>query len=119
MKKMTFHLNGKPIDALAMIVHKSVAHETGKRWARKLKEVIPRTLFEIAIQAIVGGKVVARETLSAMRKDVTAGLYGGHHERKLKHLNRQKEGKRQMKRIGNIELPQAAFFEILSTKGAS
>jgi len=65
---MTFHLNGKPVDALAMIVHKSVAHDVGKRWVRKLKEVIPRTLFEIAVQAMVGGKVVARETLSAMRK---------------------------------------------------
>lgn len=81
---MTFLLNGKPVDALAMIVHKSVAHDVGKVWARKLKDVIPRALFEIAIQAVVGGKVVARESLSAMRKDVTAGLYGGHYERKLK-----------------------------------
>ncbi|KAF8320104.1 GTP-binding protein lepa [Clavulina sp. PMI_390] len=116
MKKMTFLLNGKPVDALAMIVHKSVAHDIGKVWAKKLKDVIPRALFEIAIQAVVGNKVMARETLSAMRKDVTAGLYGGHHERKLKHLNRQKEGKKQLKRVGNIELPQAAFFDMLSTK---
>lgn len=117
MKKMTFLLNGKPIDALAMIVHKAAAHDVGKIWARKLKDVIPRALFEIAIQAVVGGKVVARETLSAMKKDVTAGLYGGHYERKLKHLNRQKEGKKLMKRVGNIELPQAAFFDMLSSKG--
>jgi len=116
MKKMTFQLNGKPIDALAMIVHHSAIHDIGKLWAKKLKDVIPRHLFEVAIQAVVGSKVVARETISAMRKDVTAGLYGGHYERKLKHLTRQKEGKKKMKRIGSIELPQAAFFDVLSNK---
>jgi len=73
-------------------------------------------LFEVAIQAVVGSKVIARETLTALRKDVTAGLYGGHYERKLKHLNKQKEGKKKMKQIGNIELPQAAFYEVLSTR---
>jgi len=116
MKKMTFQLNAKPIDALAMIVHHSVVHDVGKIWTKKLRDVIPRHLFEVAIQAVVGSKIVARETLSAMRKDVTAGLYGGHYERKLKHLNKQKEGKKKMKRIGNIELPQAAFFDVLSSK---
>jgi len=116
MKKMTFLLNGKPIDALAMIVHNSAVQRVGRAWTKKLKEVIPRHLFEVVIQAAVGSKVIARETLSAMRKDVTAGLYGGHYERKLKHLNRQKEGKKKMKRIGNIELPQAAFYEVLSTR---
>jgi len=116
MRKMTFQLNSKPIDALAMIVHHSAVHDVGKLWTKKLKDVIPRHLFEVAIQAVVGSKVVARETISAMRKDVTAGLYGGHYERKLKHLNKQKEGKKKMKRIGNIELPQAAFFDVLSNK---
>ncbi|KAF8334231.1 Guf1 protein [Cantharellus anzutake] len=115
MKKMTFLLNGKPIDALAMIVHNTCVQNVGRAWVRRLKEVIPRHLFEVAIQAVVGSKVVARETLSALRKDVTAGLYGGHYERKLKHLNRQKEGKRKMKRIGNIELPQGAFYQVLGS----
>ncbi|KAF7793266.1 hypothetical protein EIP86_004377 [Pleurotus ostreatoroseus] len=79
-------------------------------------KIIPRQLFEVPIQATVGKKVIARETLSAMRADVTAGLYGGHYERKLKHLENQKEGKRRMKRIGRVDLPQEAFFEILSSK---
>jgi len=117
MMKMTFQLNGKPIDALAMIVHRSALSHVGKGWVKKLKEVIPRQLFEVAIQAVAGNKVISRETLSAMRKDVTAGLYGGHYERKLKHLNKQKEGKKKMKRIGNIDLPQEAFFTVLSSKG--
>ena len=79
-------------------------------------KVIPRQLFEVPIQAAVGKKVIARETLKAMRADVTAGLYGGHYERKMKHLENQKEGKRRMKKMGTVELPQEAFFEILSNK---
>ncbi|CAE6436557.1 unnamed protein product, partial [Rhizoctonia solani] len=114
--KVGFALNGKPVDALALIVDKDKAVRLGRAWVKKLKEVVPRQLFEIAIQATVGSKVIARETLSAQRKDVTAGLYGGHYERKMKVLNKQKEGKKKMKRIGNVELPQEAFYDVLSSK---
>lgn len=115
--KLNMLLNGKPVDALAMIVHKSAAQAVGRAWTKKLREVLPRQLFELAIQAAIGSRVVARETLSAMRKDVTAGLYGGHYERKLKHLNKQKEGKKRLKRLaGNIDIPQSAFFEVLSAR---
>ncbi|CAE6421062.1 unnamed protein product [Rhizoctonia solani] len=114
--KVGFALNGKPVDALALIVDKDKATRLGRAWVKKLKEVVPRQLFEIAIQATVGSKVIARETLSAQRKDVTAGLYGGHYERKLKVLNKQKEGKKKMKKIGNVELPQEAFYDVLSSK---
>ncbi|KAG6333226.1 hypothetical protein ID866_5861 [Astraeus odoratus] len=114
--KMTFLLNGKPVDALALVVHRSVERDVGRMWVKKLHKVIPRQLFEVPIQAAVGKRIVARETLSAMRADVTAGLYGGHYERKMKHLENQKESKRRMKRIGNVDLPQEAFFDILSTK---
>ncbi|KAG8972504.1 Translation factor guf1 mitochondrial [Tulasnella sp. 425] len=114
--KMMLQLNGKPIDALAMVVHKSNVQKVGRIWTKKLKEVIPRQLFEVAIQATIGSKVQARETISAIRKDVTAGLYGGHYERKLKHLERQKESKKKMKKVGNIELPQEAFYDILRAK---
>ena len=79
-------------------------------------KVIPRQMFEVPIQATIGRKVIARETLSAMRADVTAGLYGGHYERKMKHLNNQKEGKKKMKMVGTVELPQEAFFDMLSNK---
>ncbi|KAG2061579.1 translation factor GUF1, mitochondrial [Suillus hirtellus] len=116
LAKMVFLLNGKPVDALALIVHRSAQHEVGKKWVKKLHKVIPRQLFEVPIQAAVGKKIIARETLSAMRADVTAGLYGGHYERKMKHLENQKESKRKMKRIGSVDLPQDAFFDILSTK---
>ncbi|KAG9102592.1 Translation factor guf1 mitochondrial [Ceratobasidium sp. 370] len=114
--KVGFALNGKPVDALAVIVCKEKAERVGRAWVKKLREVVPRQLFEIAIQATVGSKVVARETLSAQRKDVTAGLYGGHYERKMKVLSKQKEGKKKMKRIGNVELPQEAFYDVLSSK---
>ncbi|KAI0053863.1 GTP-binding protein lepa [Auriscalpium vulgare] len=114
--KMMFLLNNKPVDALALIIHRSAEQSVGRLWAKKLHKVIPRQLFEVPIQAVVGKKVVARETLSAMRADVTAGLYGGHYERKMKHLENQKESKRKMKRIGSVDLPQEAFFDILRTK---
>ncbi|KLO10549.1 Guf1 protein [Schizopora paradoxa] len=116
LSKMVFLLNSKPVDALALIVHKSVEHEVGRQWVKKLHKVIPRQLFEVPIQAAVGKKIIARETLPANRADVTAGLYGGHYERKMKHLENQKESKRRMKRVGTVELPQEAFFDILSNK---
>lgn len=111
---MTFLLNGKPVDALAIIVHRSAQDRIARAWVKKLHKVIPRQLFEVPIQAAIGHKILARETLSALRADVTAGLYGGHYERKMKHLENQKEGKRRMKKIGTVHLPQEAFFDILS-----
>ncbi|GJE96452.1 elongation factor 4 [Phanerochaete sordida] len=116
LSKMTFLLNGKPVDALALIVHKSAEDEVGRAWVKKLFKVIPRQLFEVPIQAAVGRRIIARETLKALRADVTAGLYGGHYERKLKHLVNQKEGKKRMKKVGKVDLPQEAFYDILSTK---
>jgi len=116
LSKMVFLLNSKPVDALALIVHRSIEHEVGRQWVKKLHKVIPRQLFEVPIQAAIGKKIIARETLAANRADVTAGLYGGHYERKMKHLENQKESKRRMKRVGNVELPQEAFFDILSNK---
>ncbi|KAF8921001.1 translation factor GUF1, mitochondrial [Mucidula mucida] len=116
LAKMTFMLNGKPVDALALIVHESAQEQIGRAWVKKLHKVIPRQMFEVPIQAAVGKKVIARETLSAMRADVTAGLYGGHYERKMKHLDNQKESKKKMKKVGIVELPQEAFFDILSKK---
>ncbi|KAG2020059.1 Guf1 protein [Coprinopsis cinerea AmutBmut pab1-1] len=116
LAKMSFLLNGKPVDALALIVHRSAQDRVGRQWVKKLHKVIPRQLFEVPIQAAIGRKVIARETLRALRADVTAGLYGGHYERKMKHLENQKESKRKMKKMGSVELPQEAFFDILSTK---
>ncbi|KAI0797564.1 GTP-binding protein lepa [Abortiporus biennis] len=116
LSKMIFLLNGKPVDALALIIHRSAEQEVGRAWVKKLHKVIPRQLFEVPIQAAVGKRIIARETLSAMRADVTAGLYGGHYERKLKHLVNQKESKKRMKKFGNVDLPQEAFYDILSTK---
>ncbi|TBU46475.1 GTP-binding protein lepa [Dichomitus squalens] len=116
LRKMTFLLNHKPVDALALIVHAKAVDETGRYWVEKLFKIIPRQLFEVPIQAAVGNTIIARRTLSALRADVTAGLYGGHYERKLKHLQNQKESKRKMKRVGRIDLPQEAFFDLLSSK---
>ncbi|KAG6909632.1 Translation factor guf1 mitochondrial [Tephrocybe rancida] len=112
LAKMSFLLNGKPVDALAIIVHRSAADKIAREWVKKLHKVIPRQMFEVPIQAAIGKKVLARETLSAMRADVTAG----HYERKMKHLENQKEGKRKMKKMGKVDLPQEAFFDILSNK---
>ncbi|KAF6763966.1 P-loop containing nucleoside triphosphate hydrolase protein [Ephemerocybe angulata] len=117
LAKMSFLLNAKPVDALALIVHRSAQEKVGRHWVKKLHQVIPRQLFEVPIQAAIGKKVIARETLKAMRADVTAGLYGGHYERKMKHLENQKESKRKMKRLGKVDLPQEAFFNLLSNKG--
>ncbi|KAJ3506153.1 hypothetical protein NLJ89_g7026 [Agrocybe chaxingu] len=112
--QITFLLNGKPVDALALIVHRSSQETVGRQWVKKLHKVIPRQLFEVPIQAAIGKRIIARETLKALRADVTAGLYGGHYERKMKHLENQKEGKRRMKRMGTVDVPQEAFFDILS-----
>lgn len=111
--KLDFLVNSKKVDPLSIMVHRSLAEEKGRQVCEKLKELIPKQMFEIAVQGAIGGRIVARETIKAFRKDVTAKLYGGDRTRRMKLLQKQAKGKKRMKMVGNVEIPQSAFLNIL------